>query len=74
MSRLHGTTLLFVGIAYLKLHFSADGMLIMAQTLLNGSAHQVICYSILSLSNVAKELTGADAESLIRSTLGGLRK
>jgi hypothetical protein len=46
----------------------------MAQTLLNTSAHDVICYSIISLVNVAKELTGADAESLIRTTIGGLRK
>ncbi len=48
--------------------------MIAVQALLNAMMHDTISYATLSLVNVALVLNGAEAESLIRTVLLGLRR
>jgi hypothetical protein len=52
----------------------SGGMMLAVQSLLNLGGQDTISYSALSLTNVALVLTGAEAESLIRAVLLGVRR
>lgn len=58
----------------LAFFLSGGGLMLAVQSLLNNGGQDTISYGALSLVNVALVLTGAEAESLIRSVLLGLRR